>query len=305
MKIALASSSEVSLPLLNFLLESDKFDLQLVITNPDKATGRGQLSTENHVAAWCREKSLLVAKPFSSAELLKVLDDDQMDLLITVAYGHILKDEVISKPKYGAINLHYSLLPKYRGAAPVQRAILNGEEFTGVTVFKLDAGMDSGPIYLQKELKINSDEKTLDLLKRLNLIGIELVNQTLELIIKDVDPVPQSSSDISFAPKFAKEDGAINWSRSAEDIYNQYRAIGENPGVFTNFSNMKLKISKITRTSSKSLSPGEFSVFDQSLIVGTASSDLLIDEVIPEGRKEMTGKDFFNGLKEKGNLSFA
>jgi len=304
-KIALASSSEVSLPLLEFLTKSEEFDLQLVITNPDKATGRGQLSAENQVAAWCREKNLIVAKPFGSAELLNVIDDHQIDLLITVAYGHILKDEVISRPRYGAINLHYSLLPKYRGAAPVQRAILNGEELTGVTVFKLDAGMDSGPIYLQKELKIDSDEKTSDLLNRLNLIGIDLVNQTLKLIIQGVEPVPQSNADISFAPKFAKQDGAINWHRSADDIYNQYRAIGENPGVFTNFSNIKLKISKITRSSFKSLSPGEFSVVDQSLIVGTASFDLLIDKVIPEGRKEMTGKDFFNGLKEKGNLSFA
>jgi methionyl-tRNA formyltransferase len=304
-KIALASSSEVSLPLLEFLTKSEEFDLQLVITNPDKATGRGQLSAENQVAAWCRGKNLILAKPFGSAELLNVIDDHQIDLLITVAYGHILKDEVISRPRYGAINLHYSLLPKYRGAAPVQRAILNGEELTGVTVFKLDAGMDSGPIYLQKELKIDSDEKTSDLLNRLNLIGIDLVNQTLKLIIQGAEPVPQSNADISFAPKFAKQDGAINWRRSADDIYNQYRAIGENPGVFTNFSNIKLKISKITRRSFKSLSPGEFSVVDQSLIVGTASFDLLIDKVIPEGRKEMTGKDFFNGLKEKGNHSFA
>ena len=115
MKIALASSSEVSLPLLEFLYENANFDLEVVITNPDKATGRGQLVTENAVALWCGEKELVLAKPIDNSELLKVISDNQIELLITVAYGHILKDDVINTPKYGSINLHYSLLPKYRG----------------------------------------------------------------------------------------------------------------------------------------------------------------------------------------------
>ena len=305
MKIALASSSEVSLPLLEFLYKNAKFDLEVVITNPDKATGRGQLVTENAVALWCAEKELVLTKPIDNSELLKVISDNQIELLITVAYGHILKDDVINTPKYGSINLHYSLLPRYRGAAPVQWAILNGEKSTGVTVFKLDVGMDSGPIYLQREIKIDPNENTRDLLNRLNLVGIELVDRTIELISQGVEPVAQSNANLSFAPKFTKEDGAINWHKTADEVFNQYRAIGENPGVFTKFLSMKLKVSKMEKISTNLLSPGSFSLIDQSLMVGTASFDLLVHKVIPEGRKEMTGKDFFNGLKEKGNLSFA
>jgi methionyl-tRNA formyltransferase len=295
----------VSLPLLEFLYKNAKFDLEIVLTNPDKATGRGQLVTENAVALWCGEKELVLAKPIDNSELLKVISDNQIELLITVAYGHILKDDVINTPKYGSINLHYSLLPKYRGAAPVQWAILKGEKSTGVTVFKLDVGMDSGPIYLQREIKIDPNENTRDLLNRLNLVGIELVDRTIELISQGVEPVAQSNANLSFAPKFTKADGAINWHKTADEVFNQYRAIGENPGVFTKFLNMKLKVSKMEKSSTNSLSPGSFSLIDQSLMVGTASFDLLVHKVIPEGRKEMTGKDFFNGLKEKGNLSFA
>lgn len=305
MKIALASSSEVSLPVLDFLYENKKFNLEVVITNPDKATGRGQSIVENAVSSWCRGKNVILVKPADSSHLLKIISENQIDLLITVGYGHILKNDVINKPRYGAINLHYSLLPKYRGAAPVQRAILNGEEITGVSVFKLDAGMDSGPIYLQKEIKIDSNEKTRELLVRLNLVGVELIDRTLELISQGSKPIAQLNSNVSFAPKFNKEDGAIDWHRSADEIFNQYRAIGENPGVFTKFLNNKLKISHMERALTKSLSPGAFSPIDQSLIVGTASFDLLIHKVIPDGRKEMTGKEFFNGLQDKGNLTFA
>ncbi len=305
MKIALASSSEVSLPLLEHLYNRDRFELKVVVTNPDKATGRGQVILENSVGKWCQQKKLLLEKPKNDGELRKVLLNNEIDLLITLAYGHILSNEVINLPKFGAINLHYSLLPKYRGAAPVQRAILNGEQVTGVTVFKLDVGMDSGPIYLQKSLEIEPNETTKELLNRLNLVGVELVGQTLDLISQEVQPMAQSTENISFAPKFIKQDGLIDWQNGSDEIFNQYRAIGENPGVYTMYSGSKIKITGMEKQLSKTLMPGEFSLINQSLIVGTGTTDLLIHRLIPEGRKEMTGKDFFNGLQEKGKRHFA
>ena len=305
MKIALASSSEVSLPLLNYLFKSKNFELDLVITNPDKATGRGQVISNNSVSAWCQQNNCLVEKPQNESDFLKALNDNKIDLLITLAYGHILSEKVINFPKYGGINLHYSLLPKYRGAAPVQRAILDGELVTGVTVFKLDIGMDSGPIYLQKSLDIEANETTKQLLNRLNLIGVELVGQTLNLISQGVEPIAQSTKNISFAPKFSKQDGLIDWQNGCDEIFNQYRAIGENPGVYTMYSKSKLKITDMQKLPSKSLTPGEFSLANHSLMVGTSTCDLLVARVIPEGRKEMSGKDFYNGLQEKGKLHFA
>ena len=305
MKIAVASSSEVSLPVLDFLVNSKDYELQLVITNPDKPTGRGRVVVPNSVSSWCSEKKIPLAKPVDNQELAAIFNREKVDLLITVAYGHILKEEIFNKPRFGAINLHYSLLPRYRGAAPVQHAILNGDQTTGVTIFKLDQGMDSGPIYIQKELEIEQTENTQHLIGRLNIIGVDLVEQTLQMISKGIQPAPQLELNTTFAPKFSKADGEINWQSSADDIFNQYRALGSNPGVFTSHSGVRIKISEMSKLSSNTLSPGTFSVASESLVVGTNSSDLMINSLIPEGRKVMTGKEFFNGLQEKVQRSFA
>jgi len=302
-KLAVASSSEVSLPVLNFLA-NNKYELELVITNPDKATGRGRVITPNAVSAWCAENKITVSKPSNEQELLAIFNQNNIDLLITVAYGHILKAELLSKPRFGAINLHYSLLPKYRGAAPVQHAILNGDKKTGVTVFKLDAGMDSGPIYVQQEIEINSSETTPQLIARLNIIGVDLIEKTLKMISEGVQPKAQPETNITFAPKFSKSDGEINWQSSSEEIFNQYRALESNPGVYTTHNDIKIKISTMKEDSTETLAPGVFSVVDESLLVGTKTNDLRIDYLIPEGRKVMSGKDFFNGLQEKAQRSF-
>jgi len=303
-KLAVASSSEVSLPVLNFLA-NNKYELELVITNPDKATGRGRVITPNAVSAWCAENKIPVSKPSNEQELLAIFNQNNIDLLITVAYGHILKAELLSKPRFGAINLHYSLLPKYRGAAPVQHAILNGDKKTGVTVFKLDAGMDSGPIYVQQEIEIKSSETTPQLIARLNIIGVDLIEKTLKMISEGVQPKAQPETNITFAPKFSKSDGEINWQSSSEEIFNQYRALESNPGVYTTHNEIKIKISTMKEESTEILAAGVFSVVDESLLVGTKTNDLRIDYLIPEGRKVMSGKDFFNGLQEKAQRSFA
>ena len=304
MKLAVASSSEVSLPVLNFLA-NNKYELELVITNPDKATGRGRVITPNAVSAWCAENKIPVSKPSNEQELLAIFNQNNIDLLITVAYGQILKAELLSKPRFGAINLHYSLLPKYRGAAPVQHAILNGDKKTGVTVFKLDAGMDSGPIYVQQEIEIKSSETTPQLIARLNIIGVNLIEKTLKMISEGVQPEAQPETNITFAPKFSKSDGEVNWQSTSEKIFNQYRALGSNPGVYTTHNEIKIKISTMKEESTEILAPGVFSVVDESLLVGTKTNDLRIDYLIPEGRKVMSGKDFFNGLQEKAQRSFA
>ena len=297
----LASSSEVSIPVLNFLHNTREVDLLSVITNPDKATGRGQVLTSNHVAQWCEKFKVAVAKPADHADLLKCIEKINPDLLITVAYGHILKVEVLNKPKFGAINLHYSLLPAYRGAAPVQWAILNGEKTTGVSVFKLDSGMDTGPIYLQRSVEIEQNDTTSSLLSKLNSVGVELIKETLKLIADGVSPTSQSKSGISFAPKFTKVDGAVDWNKSAEEIFNKFRALSDNPGVFTSYIGSKVRLNQVAKVDRETtaLSPGVFSNFEGNLIVGTGEGALLISSLTPEGRKIMSGTDFYNGLQDK------
>jgi methionyl-tRNA formyltransferase len=305
LKVLLASSSEVSIDVLNFLQTQKGVELKCVVTNPDKATGRGQSLAQNRVAQWCEENEVVVKKIGSNGEFLEIVKNFGIELIITVAYGHILKESLLSAPKYGCINLHYSLLPKYRGAAPVQWAILNGENKTGVTVFKLDSGMDTGPVYLKEELEIQSHEKTDQLIKRLNLLGVELISKTLNLIEKGVQPEPQPSDGASSAPKFRKEDGAIDWSQEAIRIYNKFRAISENPGVYTNYLGSKIRLNEIRIFDSKTLPEGNFRLINGELLVGTKDSDILINRLTPEGRKQMSGKDFINGLTTKENLNFA
>ena len=301
----LASSSEVSIEVLNYLLLDEKVELKGVITNPDKATGRGQGLIQNKVANWCDDKKVIVKKVENNSKFIEIVKDFKIDLIITVAYGHILKDELLHLPKYGCINLHYSLLPKYRGAAPVQWAILNGEQTTGVTVFQLDSGMDTGPIYLQQELEINPDESTKDLISRLNHVGVDLIGQTLDLIASGAKPVLQSSEGASAAPKFKKEDGALNWNLSAIDIYNRYRAIGDNPGVYTYFLDNKVKINHMRILKTDSLTAGAFQLINGELTVGTNTLDIAIENLTPAGRKIMSGNDFINGLTTKESLNFA
>jgi methionyl-tRNA formyltransferase len=306
LKVTVASSSEVSIPVLNYLHSSSDIELVSVITNPDKATGRGQGISSNKVANWCEEFKVVVDKPADSKELLDCIEKRNPELLVTVAYGHILKNEVLDKPKFGSINLHYSMLPAYRGAAPVQWAILNGDETTGVTVFRLDAGMDTGPIFLQKELAIASDDSTVELLSKLNLLGVELIDETFKMIDDGKLPTTQGDIGISYAPKFAKNDGEVNWSKDSKSIYNQFRALASNPGVFTFFKEQKIRINKMVLSNSDddSLAAGEFVVLEGDLLVGTGSGYVLITSLTPEGRKIMNGKDFYNGLQDKKENHF-
>jgi len=306
LKVTLASSSEVSIPVLNYLYSSPDIELISVITNPDKATGRGQGISSNKVANWCEEFNVVVDKPTDPKELLDCVETRNPELLITVAYGHILKNEVLNKPKFGSINLHYSMLPSYRGAAPVQWAILNGDEITGVTVFKLDAGMDTGPIYVQKEMAIAPNDSTVELLSKLNSLGVDLIAETLKMIDNGILPTTQSDVGISNAPKFAKNDGEVNWSKDSKAIYNQFRALASNPGVFTFYKDQKIRINKMVLQNSTTdpLATGEFVVFEDDLVVGTGSGYLLITSLTPEGRKVMNGKDFYNGLQDKKENHF-
>jgi methionyl-tRNA formyltransferase len=306
LKVTLASSSEVSIPVLNYLYSSPDIELISVITNPDKATGRGQGISSNKVANWCEEFNVVVDKPTDPKELLDCVETRNPELLITVAYGHILKNEVLEKPKFGSINLHYSMLPAYRGAAPVQWAILNGDEITGVTVFKLDAGMDTGPIYVQKEMAIAPNDSTVELLSKLNSLGVDLIAETLKMIDNGILPTTQSDVGISNAPKFAKNDGEVNWSKDSKAIYNQFRALASNPGVFTFYKDQKIRINKMVLQNSTTdpLATGEFVVFEDDLVVGTGGGYLLITSLTPEGRKVMNGKDFYNGLQDKKENHF-
>ena len=207
-------------------------------------------------------------------------------------------------PKYGWINVHFSKLPKWRGAAPVQWAILSGDKTSGVTVFQLDKGMDTGPTYLTHEIDINSTERADELLDRLSLIGADLAIKTVDLISQNVSPSPQSDIDVSLAPKFKKSDGQLDWSMQIDQILNQYRALAANPGVWTMLGDLRLKIDGLRISyGMKNIAPSAVVIESEKLFIGAANGVIEIEKLTPAGRNQMSAREFIRGLAKREGLS--
>jgi len=220
------------------------------------------------------------------------------DLIVVVAYGQILPKPILDIPKHGAINVHASLLPKYRGASPIAWAILKGEERTGVTTIRMDEGMDTGEILLQREITIEETETFQSLHDRLALLGAEVLMETLERMKKgDITPIPQDHSEATFAPPFKKEDGRIDWGRGAREIDCQIRALNPWPGAFTEWSGRLLKIfsGEVRQGESKGEAGRVMWVGSDFIEVETGNGFFLIKEVQLEGKRRMNVREFLSG----------
>lgn len=300
MKIAVAATPQVAIPTLDLLLES-QHDLAFVITQPDRPAGRGRALTESAVSLWCREKSVPSFKPENSEELGKLLNS--LDLLITIGYGVILPENVLDIPTHGSVNLHFSLLPRWRGAAPVQRAIEAGDAVTGVTVFKLDPGMDTGPIYVQKRFAVDSDISSDELLNELSEIGPEAILETLNHISSGTRPISQDDKNANRAMKLSKEEAEINWTLDAVVIDRKIRAFTSNPGAWTKFRDMVVKLDT-PKVSHLKLKPGELRIVEKQLFVGTKTDALEIGFLTPSGKPRMQAISWANGARLTGDDSF-
>jgi methionyl-tRNA formyltransferase len=293
MRICVAATAKVALPTLDFLLQS-QHELVSVITQPDRPAGRGQKSRESEVSEWARVHGVACVKPQGSEETLHALINS--DLLLTIGYGVILPKEIFSSPTYGSINLHFSLLPRWRGAAPVQRAIEAGDAVSGVTVFKLDEGMDTGPIYVEKRFALDADITSDELLSELAELGVEAVAETLQLIEDGVRPRAQSEDGAIRAMKISKEDSKIDWSQSATAISQKIRAFTSNPGAWTHFRESTIKIFSPS-VANFELAPGEISFRGKKLYVGTSTFALEIGQVQPSGKSLMPANSWVNGVR--------
>ena len=293
MRLCVAATPKVAIPTLDYLLLSNH-ELISVITQPDRPSGRGQKSRESEVSQWAAQNNVTCHKPQGEQETLAALID--ADLLLTIGYGVILPTSVISLPTHGSINLHFSLLPRWRGAAPVQRAIEAGDSVSGVTVFALDEGMDTGPIYLEKRFALDADITSDELLNELADLGVEAVAQTLTLIEQGVRPHAQSLEGATRAMKISKGDAQIDWNQSAEVISQKIRAFTSNPGAWTNFRASTLKVFTPTITDFP-LPPGELLLKEKKLYIGTATSALEIGEVQPSGKALMPASSWVNGVR--------
>jgi len=294
MRLGVAATPEVALPTLNWV-QTSAHTLVRVISQPDKPSGRGQEMHSSPVSQWAKAKSIDLINPATVAEIDKALSD--LDLLITIGYGRILPSQTLSIPKHGCINLHFSLLPKYRGAAPVQRAIESGERESGVTVFALDPGMDTGPIYTSITVPIEPTMRSYELLEKLSVIGVTALENALIAIESGVAPVPQTGQ-ASVAAKITREEAALDWNASSRALHNKIRAFYPQPQAWTNFRGQPLKISsaKIAVTDIK-LEPGELKVEGNDCLIGTGDACLVLEKLTPAGKKEMSALDWSRGAR--------
>jgi len=294
MRLGVAATPEVALPTLKWL-QASGHALVRVISQPDKPSGRGQEMHSSPVSQWAKANSIDLINPATVAEIDTALSD--LDLLITIGYGRILPAQTLSIPKHGCINLHFSLLPKFRGAAPVQRAIEAGERESGVTVFSLDPGMDTGPIYTSITVPIEPTMRSYELLEKLSVIGVTALENALIAIESRVAPVPQTGQ-ASVAAKITREEAALDWNASSRALHNKIRAFYPQPQAWTNFRGQPLKISsaKIAVTDIK-LEPGELKVEGNDCLIGTGDACLVLEKLTPAGKKEMSALDWSRGAR--------
>ncbi len=302
MKIIFMGTPDFSIPSLNTVL-SLPHELVSVVTRPDRKVGRKRILTAPPVKKWALEHGVNVIQPENLKEpsFLNKLKLLKPDLLVVVAFV-LLPKEVLEIPKWGAINLHASLLPKYRGAAPIHWAIANGEKETGITIFKLDEKMDTGNIIIQKPYKIQENEQANTVSDNLMHMGAELLATAIEKIDKgNVVLTKQDSSLATPAPKVKKEDGLINWEMPAIQIHNRVRGFIIYPGSFTTLTNnRKLKLIRtevINKTSNES--PGTIiNISDKGIDVNTGNGLIRLIDVQPEYKSPMKASEFIRGSDE-------
>ena len=293
MKIVVAATPDVAIPTLNWLITSEH-QLLSVITQPDRPAGRGRTLKESVISEWARENDVPCFKPASVTETATLIEG--ADVLLTIGYGVLLPEELLSSPMHGCLNLHFSLLPRWRGAAPVQRAIEAGDPVSGVTVFQLDPGMDTGPIYSVKRFALDSDITSDELFSELGVLGVEAVEDSLNAIKAGIRPEPQKSDGATRAMKISKEECEIDWNLDAQLISQKIRAFTSSPGAWTRFRGEVVKIDSVN-ISEETLQPGLLKVVNKELLVGTSSNAVSIDFLTPAGKSRMDAKSWLNGAR--------
>lgn len=301
MKLVFCGTPRFAVPSLEHLVRAGH-DVQLVVTQPDRPQGRGMGLACSPVKEAALRRELSVAQPEKiknneqfRAQLLEIAPE----AIIVVGYGRIIPQWMIDLPPLGNINVHASLLPKYRGAAPIQWAIAMGEKVTGVTTMRIDAGLDTGDILLQAEMPIAAEDTAETLAPRLAELGAELLVETLTRLAAGlIVPLAQNHAEHTLAPILKKEDGQIDFHRAAPEIVNRLRGFQPWPGAFTQFRGKGLAVHK-ARVSDANVPPGELRVDGDRLLVGAKDSALELVEVHLEGKKRMTARDFANGYRPK------
>lgn len=309
MRIVFMGTPDFSGEALKSLLNSEH-EVVAVFTQPDKPKGRGKKLSNPPVKTIALEAGIPIYQPtkIRDSESLKVLKDLNPDIIVVAAYGKILPKEMLELPPYGCINIHASILPKYRGAAPIHWAVINGEKETGITIMQMDEGMDTGDILLIGKIDIPEDAHTGEMFERLATLGGKLLIEALDQIKEDnIVPIKQNNNEATYAPMLTKDDELIQWNMSARNLHNKIRGMNPWPGVYTFFRDERLKIHKSSLIEENCLTkgkPGEIIDFSSAgILVATENGLLALEKVQPAGKKQLDFKDFVNGYKvNKGEV---
>ncbi len=302
LRIVFCGTPAFAVPALEHLIAQSDIRIEGVVTQPDRPRGRGQEISVSPVKSVALAAGLDVYQPekVRAPEALAYFERIAPDCVVIIAYGQIIPAKLIAIPRLGWINVHASLLPKYRGAAPINWAILKGETETGLTTMQIDPGLDTGPMLLRTKLAIGADETAPELTARLAQAGAPLIVETLHRVERgDITPEPQDSSQATHAPPLKKEDGLIDWARPAVQIYNQIRALQPWPATFTSFREKKCLIwgRPLAADAVWPAAPGMIRAEKSELIVACSTGSLRLDEVQLEGRKRVTAREFANGAR--------
>jgi len=296
MRIVFFGTPEFAIPSLKMLLQSGE-DVIAVVTQIDKRKGRGRIPSPPPVKEFAMKEGIKIYQPINIQDLLffKELSDLKPDIIVVVAYGRILPLQVLNQPSHGCINVHASLLPKYRGAAPIQWAIIKGEKKTGITTMLMDEGLDTGGILLQEETEIIDEDTAETLSKRLSEMGASLLIKTVEGIKKgSLNPIPQRGTP-SYAPPLKKEDGRVDWFKTAQEIFNFVRGTYPWPCAYCYLNRERIKITRVKVLEGSGMPRRVEKAGEGQLIIGTGNGLISIIELQPEGKRQMPVTAFLQG----------
>jgi methionyl-tRNA formyltransferase len=296
-KVVFMGSPEFALPTLQAL--AGHYDVVGVVTQPDRASGRGREPKPPPVKTLALKLGIPVMQP----EKLRLPDPMEQlrawapELIVVAAFGQILKKDVLELPSYGCINVHASLLPRWRGAAPIHAAILHGDEETGVTIMQMDVGLDTGLMLSQRSIRLTPDDTAGSVIDKLSTLGAELLVETLpDYLSGKLKPIPQPEEGITYAPMLKKEEGQLEFSHDVHELERRVRAFNPWPGAFMDFDGTLLKIHR-ARVDEVSASVGQRLIYQNQPAVGARGGILVLEEVQPAGKKSMSGRSFLAGAR--------
>lgn len=298
-KVIFMGTPNFSVPILEYLVENT--NVVLVVTKPDTFEGRKKELTYSPIKEVALKNNIDVITPNKIIDAFEIISEINPDIIITCAYGKIVPESILNIPKLGSINVHASILPQYRGASPIQSAILNGDKKTGITIMYMDKGMDTGDIISYEEINIDIDDNYQTLSSKLSLLGTNLLAKTLPDIINHKNNrIKQDDSKATYTRLITREDEKINFSQNGKDIINQIRTFSPNPGAYFKLNDREIKIIKASFTSQKIVKSNEVVLTKNTFGITCNDGIINLEIVKPFGKNEMNIKAFLNGI-DKGN----